>query len=136
MHFNLLLPSLIRADWERISTLLAPAVERDDQRQMADVERDLLNGDMALFDIDLPSMRGLVVIEYDERACLFLYAAGKINGNWRERIGNARMLMRFFEQMAKRLGHAEMRVEGRDWSRILSDYTNRGGPRHELVKAL
>lgn len=135
MHFNLLLPSMIEADWDRIGGMLEPAIEYDEARQSEDVRRDLLNGDMALFDIELHEASGVVVIEFSDEVCWLLYVTGNIGGKGREWIKRVHLLMQVFEDIARRHGCTELRLEGRDWHRVFPEYERLGG-RNELRKAL
>jgi hypothetical protein len=136
MHFNLLLPSLIRADWERIGARLAPAVEVDPSRDLNVVFDGLMEGVFSLFDLELHAIDLLVVIEFaDDGTCHLHYAAGSIGGKPREWLGRARLLILLLEQLARRHGCNELRLGGRDWSRIFPRY-ERGEMPNELVGAL
>lgn len=128
MKFNLVLPSQIEADWERIGATLTPAIAYDHKRQAIDVYRDLINGDMALFDIDIENAKGIAVIEFGraddgQECCWIIYIAGKIAGKPREWVGRVRALMTYFETIARANACKQMRIEGRDWSRVFHDWT-------------
>lgn len=126
---------MIAADWQRIEGLLGPAIEHDDMRQTEDVRRDLLNGDMALFDIELHEISGVAVIEFADGICWLIYCGGRIGGHGREWLSRTRLLVQVFADLARSFGCTEMRIEGRDWHRIFPDW-ERVGPRNELRKAL
>ncbi len=132
---ELMLPADIAADWEDVAAILAEAVEIDPARQLADVYRDLMAGDMALIRVDAGDLCGFVVIEFDQPTCLLLYAAGSIGNLWR---GAFRPILAGLEELARRNGCTEMRIEGRDWSRLLPDYVpgSERPWRNELVKRL
>lgn len=132
---ELILPAEIASDWEDLRAVLVDAIEVDPSRQEADVFRDLMAGDMALIRVDAGDMQGFVVIEFDAPRCLLLYAAGSIGNLWH---GTFRPILAGLEELARRNGCTEMRIEGRDWSRLLTDYepgTERPW-RNELVKRL
>lgn len=131
MPLTLLLPAEIASDWEHLCPLLRPAIAHDEQRQESDVYRDLMAGDMALFHVAFGDMRGVAVIEFRDGVCWLLYVAGRLGG-WER----ARMVLEAFELVAKAHGCTEIRVEGRDWSRLLRDYERLGGHRNELRKRL
>lgn len=138
MRFELMLPIEIEHDWEQIGALLSPAIRRDEQRQAIDVYRDLMSGDMALFQVDLPMAKGIAVVEFADGVCWIVYIAGKITAlpvAWR---GRVRVLMSYFEGIARAHGCKEMRIEGRDWGSIFPEWERMGErpDRNELRKAL
>jgi hypothetical protein len=138
---TLLLPEQAAADWPRLEKLLSPAIAHDAVREVADVHRDLMAGDMAIFDVSEPGAAGAAVIEFApsetaDRCCWMLYIGGRVGGHGRAWLATVRGLMARFEQIAREHGCEEMRVEGRDWSCVLTDYTATGSNRHELLKRL
>lgn len=144
MKFSLLFPDEIERDWERIGRLLAPAIARDEQRQAIDVYRDLMNGDMAMIDVDLGDVKGVGVIELapSETAlncCWVIYIAGRIDGAGRHWTGRVHTLMSYIEGIARAHDCTEMRLEGRRaWGSVFPDWERldaRPG-RHELRKVL
>jgi hypothetical protein len=133
-----MLPAAIDADWERIGALLAPAIKQDDQRQDSDVFRDLMAGDMALFEVEASGARGVVVVEIDGPTFWITYIAGRIDGLPRRWLERVRMLMSYFAGIARAHNCTELRIEGRDWSRVFPDWERideRPG-RHELRRIL
>lgn len=138
MHFNLLLPSAVDADWERIGALLQPAIAHDRHMMAIEVYAALMRGRFAFFDIDLYEMRGAAVLEIGERVATVVYVAGRIGGRGRVWLARVRLLMQAFCDLVRRLGCTEMRLEGRDWGRVFPDWerlAERPG-RHELRKVL
>lgn len=138
---TLLLPAEIEALWPSIGPLLSPAVAFDEARHLDDVKGELIAGEMALFKVIAPTARGLAVIEFGpsetaDRCCWLLYAAGSCDGGPKAWLAVMRMLMGQFEGLSLTYGCTEMRVQGRDWSRVLSDYQPTGNARHQLVKRL
>lgn len=136
-------PDRIAAEWHRIGPLLAPAIAHDDKRTVEHAFADLITGKLVAFDVEVVGAHGVVVTETalavnGQRCCWVVYIGGRISGDRRQWLGRTRMLMRYFEQLAKQDGCTEMRVEGRNWARVLTDYdalTDRPG-RNELRKAL
>jgi hypothetical protein len=134
-------PDRIEAEWKRIGPLLAPSVAHNERPR--DIYWDLMSGALELFDIDLWRVKGVAVIEIGLSTanvrCLWIaHIGGKIEGPKREWIARARTLASYFEGIARAEGCKELRIEGRDWSRVLTDYerlTDRPG-RNELRKVL
>jgi hypothetical protein len=120
-------PDRIEAEWERIGALLQPAIAHDEKRMAIDVYRDLMTGALELFDLDLYRVKGVAVTEIglstaNLRCMWIVYIGGQVLGSPREWIGRVRTLMSYFEGIARAEGCAEMRIEGRDWSRMLPAY--------------
>jgi hypothetical protein len=132
LRFDLVLPDRIAADWERLGAILGPAVAVDGERTLDGVLEGLLDGTFALFEGREGAICGLVVVMFEEGACWLLYAVGRIE---KPRLVNARALVAGFEELARRNGCSEMRLKGRDWSRVLPDY-ERAGEGNELMKRL
>lgn len=135
---RLMLPAEIERDWGWLGAVLAPAIAHDDKRQDGDVFRDLLAGDMAMFRVVSPDANGLAVVEIDGPTFWIIYIAGRVAGQphrWRDRM---RVLVSYFVGIARAHDCTELRLEGRDWSRIFPDWERldeRPG-RNELRKAL
>lgn len=138
MKFDLVLPDGIRADMARYQGLLAPALKHDEAMNMGDLMRALSSGEFALYDVDLHGAKGVIVVEINQGAVNTLwvrYVSGRISGPPRVWIGRVKALQIYFEGIARQMGCTEIRVCGRDWSRILPDW-EKDGPRHELRLAL
>ena len=134
-------PDRIEADWERIGALLQPSIQHDEHRTAIDVYRDLMNGTLELFDIDIEGAKGVVVTEVGlsmaNVRCLWVcHIGGRISPRlWCLKVW---LLMLHFEELARLDGCKEMRLEGRDWHRIFPDWERldeRPG-RNELRKVL
>jgi hypothetical protein len=77
------------------------------------------------------------VFEADGHLCCGLYKLqGKINLPPRAWLRTVRREMARIEGIAREAGCKEMRVAGRDWSRILLDYRPFKGPENGLRKVL
>jgi len=139
---RLMLPADIATEWERISPVLEPAVEVDETRQMSDVYRDLMSGDFALFDVEHDGDKAIVVVEISQSSvnskCLWLvYVAGHI-GSYAPRawIGHMRNWSQWFQDIARALNCTEIRIKGRDWSKVFPDWECVDPDWHELRKEL
>lgn len=121
-------PDRIAAEWHRIGPLLAPAIAHDGKRDEEHAFTDLMTGTLEAFDVEIIGGRGVVVtstgltVTTNQRCCWIVYIGGSISGSRRQWLGRVRMGMRYFEHLARQDGCVEMRVEGRDWSRVLTDY--------------
>lgn len=136
MRLTLTQPAAIEADWERLGAILAPAIAHDDARQEADVRRDLMAGDMVLFDVGATNAAGLAVVEIDGPVFWIIYIAGRIGGTGRGWLERVRVLMSYFEGIARAYDCTEIKIEGRDWSRVFPSWEREGDHRHTLRKAL
>jgi len=138
-----LVPSEIEANWLQLATLLAPAITHDKRRTLADVYTDLIARRLHGLTIEDNGTRGLAILEFGTATngascCWVVYVAGRISAAPRRWRKSARDLMRHFESLARACGATEMRVEGRNWANILTDYaalSDRPG-RNELRKVL
>ena len=68
--------------------------------------------------------------------CGLLDLRGRIPLRPKQWLHTVRLGMRELEDFAREAGCTEMRVAGRDWSRVLPDYERYHGPRHGLRKRL
>jgi hypothetical protein len=142
-RFERLSPDRIEAEWERIGALLQPAIAHDEKRVAVDVRRDLQSGILELYDVDLYRAKGLAVTEIglstaNVRCMWIVYIAGHADGQPREWLSRLRTLTSYLEGIARAEGCKEMRVEGRDWSRVLTKYErlNERPGRNELRRVL
>lgn len=138
---TLLLPDQVEANWPLLEVLLSPAIAYDEARTVMEVYRDLLAGQMALFVTNEQACRGVAVIEFApsetaEKCCWLAYVAGDAHGGPKAQLATMRDLAGRFEVIARGNNCTEMRVRGRDWSRVLTDYEPTGNGRHELRKAI
>ena len=75
--------------------------------------------------------------EGDRRICGIHTLEGDINLPPKQWLRTVRSELKTLETIAKQAGCAEMRVAGRDWSRVLPDYERMAGPiPNRLRKAL
>jgi hypothetical protein len=128
-----MVPATIEAEWPRIGPLLAPAIAVDPARQEADVYRDLLSGDMALYDMDLQGAQGVVVVEINSdgvnsKTFWILYVAGRISGPRSHWLGRVKTLTSYFVGIARAMNCTELRIEGRNWGRVFPEWERIGDP--------
>lgn len=116
----------IPRNWHWISQLLAPSVQIDPKRGMETVRLKLFNGSMGLASVHVDNGAGLAVIEpgvFDDVFCCWMpYIAGKCKSGPKAWVRMMREAMASFEKSARDVGCLEMRIGGRDWSRVLPDY--------------
>lgn len=116
----------IRRNWTWIAQLLLPAIERDGYRSLGDVFNDLIYGHLGLASVHMEGAAGLLVIEpvpADGGMVLWVpYFGGRIKGKYRRFLVVVRTLMAELEKLAAEIGCKEVRISGRDWSHVLSDY--------------
>lgn len=103
-----------------------------------DVYRAIVEGTLALFTVSLETVNGVMVVEIHEidgSKCLSLiYFAGRIGPHpprqWTSRVRE--MVSTFLAAIAKAASCTEIRIEGRDWSRVFPDWEVLDADRHAL----
>lgn len=130
----------IERNWHWIHQILEPAVDIDPRRNMQQIKAGLIKGEMGLASMHMPKAAALVVVEpgtFDGVFCCWVpYLAGHVNGGMRDFIRISRHLMAYLELSARLAGCAEMRVGGRNWSKIFADYSPLEGVPNGLRKVL
>jgi len=121
-------------DW--MGEVLAPAIRHDNLRTVVDVFGLLVNGRFIAWIADEADGRGAIVTSLEEtpdgRRFWINYAAGKTGG-----LKSMRRLMRQLEHIANEMNAHEIRLQGRDWRRVLPDYEATGNvARNEIRKVL
>lgn len=95
---------------------------------------------MQSFDLIRPEGRVKIQIEVfeedGETICGIYQLTGTIRARPKAWLSAVRFELRKLERMARASGCAEMRVAGRNWSRILTDYAPFTGPENGLRKRL
>jgi len=131
MQFEFLTKEDVIADWSVISKIMQPSFEVAGSNAN-DVLATIQKGIMDVIKItDGDSF--LYVIMVGGKKCYLNYVAGSIGK------GIIRLVkkgIKRIEQAAKDGGAKEIRIYGRDWSRILSDYKPTGGNNNEMRKVL
>lgn len=112
----------VEANWPWLSSVLAPAVIRDPGNTLEDVKRSLINGpDLVM--IASGTANGVIVFEITpELECWVKYVSGSLCGGPRARVKQMREAMAWIERKAAEIGCTEIRLCGRNWSRILTDF--------------
>ena len=130
----------IPAEWHRIGPLVEKALQVDPDASPDTMRRRLETGRCIALDVLLPNAAALIVIETiedDGMVCWFHCLAGAIAGGPRQRLETIRATMATFANVAKNSGYRELRLCGRNWSRVFPDFTpHPAGERFELRKAL
>jgi len=113
--------------WERLGTMLAPAV-RQSPNGMAiqQVFSKLMIGQCLCFAVEAPGVEGVLVFEiFDEDGkvkCFSSYIAGHVAGGPRRWVATMRAIMAELERRLAAAGCVENYIGGRDWSRVFPDY--------------
>jgi hypothetical protein len=90
--------------------------------------------------VRVPNGAGNITFElYEEDGhicCGILTLKGELKQPPKAWLKTMRDGLKNIEDMAREAGCAEMRIAGRDWSRVFPDYTPYSGPRNGLRKVL
>lgn len=114
-------------EWERIVSVLSPAVRRDPKRKLIDLMGLALSGAMSFWRVR-DGADGYIVTQLTrsrqtKRKTFWVIYAGGISGG----IQTMRDLMQGFEHLARANGCHDVKFEGRDWRKVLPDYSARRG---------
>jgi len=109
---------------DELSEQLSPAIDVDGKRTVDGVMEALLCGDFALFEINMKSVNVLMVVEIghtpENAKCLWIiYLAGRIGLGPKAWLAGVRSHVSLLMGVAKSMNCTEMRLEGRNWSRVL-----------------
>jgi hypothetical protein len=109
-------------EWERIVSVLSPAVIRDPKRKLIDLMGLALSGQMSFWKVQ-GEARGYIVTQLTrsrqtKRKTFWVIYAGGISGG----LAVMRDLMQGFEHLARANGCNDMKFEGRDWRKVLPGY--------------
>lgn len=112
----------VRNGWPWLSALLYQCVRQDPALTMAEVYAGLVNGpDLAVTPHGWAE--GVMVFEITpERVLWIKYVAGRVAGGPKARVAAIREAMESIERVAANAGCCEVRVCGRDWSSVLTEY--------------
>jgi len=140
VRLTLMLPAAIEADWQRIGALLAPAIEIDKNAPSIGIHALLMSGQYAAIQVDLPTGSGIAVVEIcelDGRLVWWLpYVAGLVGLGPKATIAALREIMSGIEKLARSVGCWEIRIGGRDWSRVFPDFERFDDVPNRLRKVL
>ncbi len=115
-------PATIHHEWSWMRPLLEPAIRHDKLKTVPQVWRALCTHRMDAWVVN-GEAQGLIVTSEAEGDFWINYCGGFVNGGPHQRVAIMRVIADHFETIAKDLGLAGVRVGGRDWSRVLTDYT-------------
>lgn len=136
MQFQHVEPDRLERDWPIIAAILAPALRQDPTQTLEGLRKRLADGAEQLLHISGLGHALMVIEVTSELVCWVKYLAGQIEGSPRQRLTIMRYAVSSLEQKAREAGCTEMRLCGRDWSKILPDYLPCDGYPNELRKAL
>lgn len=137
MKFEHIPANRIPYEWHWMSTLLKPAIEVSKSNTVLEVFRDLVSRRSDAYYIGNREGAVLAIMAPCENDIFWIeYLAGQVDGGPRKFIDTIQSGMKEIEKAAKAGGASEIRLSGRDWSRILTDYVLTGGKNHELRKVL
>ena len=121
----------IAAEWHWIRPLLAKAIRHVKQPVSADALLSetlyrLRIGQYELAKVEADKARGVVVSELctldGVDVCWLPFIAGKTGMGPKAFVAFMRAMMGQFEDMARAAGAEEIRIGGRDWSRVFPDF--------------
>jgi hypothetical protein len=129
--------------WRQLVASIAPALKREG-RSSWEVLDQLVSGNAEGWVVSGPA-KGFAITSVgyvensDTKACWLLFVGGQVFGGPHQRVTAGKALLGIFEDLARRCGCAEMRLETRGaWRHVLADYQNfgRSGPYTLFRKAL
>lgn len=138
MQVTLLDKDRIAAEWPAIAERLWPAVRQDPTYDLNGLLRRLYDGTALVFEVG-DGAQGLWVVSLSDDDGLVAWTtaiAGKIEGGPKQRLAAMRHAVAALEETLKEAGVRAHRICGRDWSKVLSDYTPYAGFRNGLQKEL
>lgn len=131
--------------WPYLEPLITLAIDRSRQdvskpELVAETRERLLSGQYELALVRVPGASGIVVSELcvidGVRVCWLPFVAGRTGMPPRAFIRFMRSAMVRYEDMAKQAGAEEIRICGRDWSRVFPGFVRHDGMPNELRKKL
>lgn len=136
MQFDHVEPARIERLWPVIAETIWPAVRQNSHFTLEILRKRLLNGMDHIFQVN-GEAQGFIAIELtDDLCCWIKCAAGAVEGGPKARVQTIREIMAFVEKVAREAGCSEIKICGRDWSRILKDYEPFDGFQNGIRKGL
>lgn len=138
MQVTLLDTARVDREWEAIEARLRPALAHDPEFDLTGLYGRALDGTALIFEVG-DGAKGLWVISLFDDGGLVAWTtaiAGQIEGGPKERMARMRHAVAALENTLKQAGVRAHRICGRDWSRVLPDYTPFEGARNGLEKRL
>jgi hypothetical protein len=122
--------------WPVIAETVWPAVQQDSHYTLEVLRNRLMGGLEHLFHIS-GGANCFIVLEIGADLCCWVKClAGSVDGGPKQRALTIRQGMHHIENIAKAAGCTELKLCGRDWSRIFPEYTPFDGFRSGLKKDL
>lgn len=112
----------IPSEWERIIALIGPAIEHDKNATPLDVYAWLTSGRSEAFWIGHEHAKGVGVTTTEGDVCWLNYVGGTMTSSPRKFIRAARVVVHDLADLAREQGCTELRLGGRDWSRVFPDW--------------
>lgn len=110
-------------EWERIVALIGKAIAHDKNATPLDVYAWLTSGCSEAFRVEIPGrVDGLAVTTTEGNVCWINYVGGRIDGGPRSFIRAARDVVDGIEALARDVGCTELRLGGRNWSRVFPEW--------------
>lgn len=107
--------------WEWLSATIEPAVRQVPNVTMQSVYDDLVSGRDLAVHISGANANGALILKITEdRVCWVKYLAGRAIG--KHKLRTMREGMAWIEQAAANADCVEVRLCGRNWGRVLTDY--------------
>jgi hypothetical protein len=120
--FSVIPRDRVAAEWPAILGLIGAAIKHDKNATPTDVRRWLTTGRAEAFWIRTPRVIGLAVTTTEGRVCWLNYAGGKVSGGPRAFVMAVRAIVAEIERLATLAGCSELRLGGRNWSRVFPDW--------------
>jgi hypothetical protein len=134
MQFVHVDPARIEREWPVIAETVWPAVRQNSHTSLETFRKRLLNGLDHLFEVS-GEATGYIAIELANDLCCWIKCgAGHVIGGPKQRVKTILAIMAHIEAVARDAGCAEIKICGRDWSKILKDYEPFDGFRNGIRK--
>lgn len=136
MQVTLLDTARIDREWEAIEARLQPALAHDPEFDLTALYGRALDGSTLIFEV-ADGAQGLWVVSISDDDGLVAWTtaiAGQIEGGPKQRLASMRHAVAALETTLKQAGVKAHRICGRDWSKVLPDYTPFEGARNGLEK--
>jgi hypothetical protein len=123
--------------WEALSAAIEPAVRADPNQTMQGEYARLVAGiDLAVMISGADGYGALILQCTEQGECWIRYLAGRMNGGPKAKLRALREGMAWVEKAAAEAGCGSVKVCGRDWSMVLTEYELMSGFPNGLRKAL
>jgi hypothetical protein len=135
MQVTLLDTARIDREWETIEARLQPALAQDPDFDLTALYGRLLDGTAFIFEVS-DGAAGLWVVSIDGLMAWTTAVVGEIEGGPKHRLSTIRHAAAALEGVLVQYGLKAHRICGRDWSKVLPDYSPLPGFKNGLQKEL